>query len=129
MDDQLDEAMRSRIVTGDGRGQYHKIDPRMGREPAGSSLLARDSAVRGAQETAFRKAIAALLAQRAPSSAPGDAQRLEEFIERDLLPRVRDFIERRWVVEESHDESYQYVTLNVVFDTTAISQALTRFIG
>jgi hypothetical protein len=115
------------VMTGQGRGQFHKIDPRTGREPAGSSLLARDSAVRGAQEMAFRSAVAGVLAGRPADRARIDDERLDEFVERDLLPRVRDFIVRRWVVEESRDDRYQHVTLNVVFDTAAIRAALARF--
>ena len=115
------------VITGQGRGQCHKIDPRTGREPAGSSLLARDSAVRGAQDMAFRSAIAGVLAARPPAPARIDDARLAEFVERDLLPRVREFIVRRWVVDESHDEHYRHVTLNVVFDTAAIRAALARF--
>jgi hypothetical protein len=117
-----------RAVTGRGRGQFHAVDPRTGREPAGSSLLARDSAVRQAQETAFRAAVAALLAG-AGHGAPRRGERIDEFVERDLVPRSRDFIERRWVVEESRDDAFYLVTMSVVFDTAAIGRALEQFIG
>jgi hypothetical protein len=116
-------------VTGDGRGQFHKVDPRTGREPAGSSLLARDLAVRQAQEAAFRKTIASLAAQGNPGWARGDSERLDEFIERNLVPRVRDFIERRWVVEESRNDKFYFVTLKVVFDSSALNEVLEKFNG
>jgi hypothetical protein len=116
-------------VTGNGRGQFHKIDPRTGREPAGSSLLARDSAVRQAQEMALKKTIASLAAQGSPGWARGDSERLDEFIERNLVPRVRDFIERRWVVEESRDDKLYFVTLSVVFNRSALSEVLEKFNG
>jgi hypothetical protein len=115
------------VLTGKGRGQLHPIDPRTGRDPAGSSLLARGSAVRQAQEAAMRQAIARLAAEG--RAGEGNVERLDEFIERELLPRTADFIERRWVIGEGRDERFYFVTLNVVFDTAALSAALTRFNG
>jgi hypothetical protein len=117
------------VLTGKGRGQFHKIDPRTGREPAGSSLLARGSAIRQAQEAALRQAIAKLAAQGKPGWSGGDGERLDEFIERTLVPRTSDFIERRWVIDESRDDRFYFVTLNVVFDTPALSEALKKFGG
>lgn len=116
-----------RALTGKGRGQFHKIDPRTGREPAGSSLLARGSAVRQAQEAALREAIANLVTSGKVGCTEGDNERLDEFIERELVSRVYDFIERRWVIDESRNDRFYFVTLNVIFDTARLSEALGKF--
>jgi hypothetical protein len=114
-------------ATAEGRGKFHDIDPRTGREPAGSGLLARAAAVRQAQESALRQAIAWLAPRSTAPWTRAAGPALDLFIGRELVPGIFDLIERRMVVKESRDEPYYSVTLEVVFDMSAVDDALGRF--
>jgi len=113
-----------RSFTADGSGQFHEIDPRTGREPAGSGLLARAAAVRQAQEAALRKAVAALVTRGTARPVHLAGGQLDAFVEREMVPRIFDLIERRVVIDESRDDKTYFVTMSVVFDMPAVNEAL-----
>jgi hypothetical protein len=114
-------------LTAEGRGQFHEIDPRTGREPAGSGLLARAAAVRQAQESALKKAVANLAAMSTAGWARAGDKRAAAFVEREIVPRIFDLIERRVVLSESRDDKFYFVRLGVIFDTSALTKALDKF--
>ena len=110
-------------LTVSGEGTIHPIDPRMDREPAGSLLLARAAAIRGAQQAALRRVATPLAA--AISRAPA------ELVERELMPRSSEFVHDRQVVAESRTEpssegAFYRVELRVVLDLRALSSELDR---
>jgi hypothetical protein len=117
------------VLTGQGRGQFHETDPRTGREPAGSGLLARAAAVRQAQEGALAQAVTGLAAQSTSAWARASAERLDRFVAGEIVPRIFDFIDRRMVTSESRDDRFYSVTLEVIFDIPALNDALEKFDG
>ncbi len=114
-------------LTADGRGRFHEIDPRTGREPAGSGLLARAAAVRQAQEDALKKAVTNLATNSTAGWARAGDKRVAAFVEREIVPHIFDFIERRVVLNESRDDEFYFITLGVIFDTSALTKALDKF--
>ena len=49
---------------------------------------------------------------------------LDAFVEREMVPRIFDLIERRVVIDESRDDKTYFVTMSVVFDMPAVNEAL-----